>query len=266
MKFERELEVAKEAARKAGEVMEHYQENGFSVERKKTYNDLVTEADHEAQEVIVETIEDEFPEDGFLAEENDLRPEGEERVWVIDPIDGTKNFTHGFPFYCSSIALKEAGDVKVGAIISPPRNEFFTAVRGEGAWLDGEKLEVSEVGDLKDSLIIARISDMYEEERDIETDFLRDLLQQPSTFRRPGSAALDLGQVAAGRADGHALVAINEWDIAAGTLLIEEAGGTVRVQDSDVVDGYLEIVDSNGRIQDSLMEVFDRYARDQDRS
>ncbi|MDY6774340.1 MAG: inositol monophosphatase family protein, partial [Candidatus Nanohaloarchaea archaeon] len=184
-----------------------------------------------------------------------------DRVWVNDPIDGTKNFTHGFPYYCSSIALKEGDEVKVGAIISPPRDELFTAVKGEGAWLDGEEISVSGAESLEDSLIIARVSDLYEEERDTETAFLRDLLSQPSTFRRPGAAALDLAHVAAGRADGQALVAINEWDIAAGTLLVEEAGGEVRIQQSEVVDGYLELVDSNGKIQDRLEEVFDRHAR-----
>ncbi len=263
MGFEQELAVAKQAAQKAGEVMDRYRRDGFSIERKSSYTDIVTEADTEAQQVIVDTIQAEFPDDGFLGEENGLRPDGEGRVWVIDPIDGTTNFAHGFPYYCTSIGLKVDGERTVGVVNVPPQDELFTAVRGEGATMNGDPLETSDVGQLKDALVSARIADWSGVEGDlkeVETELLLDLLDTPSSFRRPGAAAIDLCNVAAGRFDGHALVIINEWDIAAGALIVEEAGGSVRVQDA-VFDDYLEIVDSNGRVQDELEEVFDRNVR-----
>ncbi|MDY6766298.1 MAG: inositol monophosphatase family protein, partial [Candidatus Nanohaloarchaea archaeon] len=131
---------------------------GFDIERKSSYTDLVTEADHAVQETVVETIAAEFPGDGFLAEEDDLRPEGEDRVWVIDPIDGTTNFAHGFPYYCTSIALQVDGEPVVGVVNRPPQEELFTAVRGGGASLNGTPIKVSGVDDLRDGLIAARLT------------------------------------------------------------------------------------------------------------
>ncbi|MDY6766226.1 MAG: inositol monophosphatase family protein, partial [Candidatus Nanohaloarchaea archaeon] len=159
MAYERELAVAKEAARNAAAVMARHQRDGFSIERKSSYTDLVTAADREAQQVIVDTIQAEFPDDGFLGEENDLRPDGEDRVWVIDPIDGTTNFAHGFPYYCTSIGLTVDGERTVGAVNVPPQDEMFTAVRGHGAELNGDPIETSDVDQLKDALVAARIAD-----------------------------------------------------------------------------------------------------------
>lgn len=259
-RFEAELAVATEAAREAGRVMEEYRADGVSVERKETYTDLVTDADREAQRTIIERIRDEFPGDGIKAEEDDVRPDGEDRVWVIDPIDGTTNFAHGLPFYCTSIGLRVEGERTVGAVYAPPQDELFTAVQGSGAELNGEPITVSATDALEDALVITRVSGRFDGEtyRDMEIAFLRDLLQQPSSFRRPGVAALDLCMVAAGRADGYAVISLSEWDIAAAALILEEAGGAARIQES-CVDGYLEIVGSNGRIQDDLTEVFDRH-------
>ncbi|MFB6167068.1 MAG: inositol monophosphatase [Candidatus Nanohaloarchaea archaeon] len=265
MAFERELEVAKEAARKAGEVMGHYRENGFEVDRKDSYTDLVTEADHEAQEVIVETIQEEFPEDGFLAEENDLRPGGEDRVWVIDPVDGTTNFVHGFPYYGTSIALRTGGVSKVGAVYLPSLDEMFSAVEDGGATVNGKEIRVSDVEELRDSLLFIPLHDSSREELGKGLELVDDAIRNPASYRRPGAAAPDLCMVASGRADGIAMSSINPWDIAAGELIIREAGGSVRVQDS-ITDGYLETVASNGKIQEQLEEVFDRNVRDQDRS
>ncbi|MDY6769565.1 MAG: inositol monophosphatase family protein [Candidatus Nanohaloarchaea archaeon] len=263
MEFEQELDVAVTAAERAAEVMARYRREGFEVERKTSYTDLVTEADRECQEVIVETIQEEFPGDGFLGEEDGLRPDGEDRVWVIDPIDGTTNFAHGFPWYCSSIGLRVDGERTVGVVNVPPQDELFTAVRGEGAFMNGEPISPSGVKDIRDGLIVARIADWSGVEGDLkglESRLLNDLLSTPTSFRRPGAAAVDLCNVAAGRVDGQLLVVINEWDVAAGALVLEEAGGTARIQDA-VFDDYIEIVSSNGHIQDELEEVFDRHVR-----
>lgn len=256
MDYAKELEVAKTAAREAGEIMEEYHENGFEISRKSAYSDLVTEADMACQDAIIDIIRESFPDDGFLAEENDQIPDGQNRVWVIDPIDGTRNYTHGFPMYCTSIALKVDGESVVGVVYAPRLDELFSAVRGEGAWLNGEPIQVSHTDEMRDALVIARISDYTPAIRDMETDLLRSLLEQGASFRRPGTAALDMCMVACGRMDGHVLLTINEWDIAAGRLIVKEADGAARVRDAAVGD-YLELVASNGNIQEKLVTFLD---------
>ncbi len=264
MSHETELAVATDAAEAAGDIMLDYRRDGFAVERKSAYTDLVTEADHACQERIVEMLHDAFPDDTIRGEEEMELPDGENgREWIIDPIDGTTNFVHGFPFFCTSIALVADGDPVVGVVYAPVLDEMYTAVRGEGAELDGEQISVSAVDGIPDALVATRLTDWGNHDGDlidVETAFLHDLLSQPSAFRRPGSAALDMCMVAAGRMDGHALATINRWDIAAGTLIVEEAGGTVRVDDA-VFDGYLEVVASNGNIQADLERLFDRAIR-----
>lgn len=260
MAFEEELAVAKRAARAAGEVMERYRSDGFSVERKSAYTDLVTEADEAVQERVVEEIRSEFPGDGFLGEENDLSPDGEDRVWVIDPIDGTTNFVHGFPYYCTSIGLRVEGEEQVGVVYAPRQDELFAARRGGGATLDGDPIETSGVTELADALVVGRLTNWGNNPRRVkraEAAFLDDLVDRPSSFRRPGAAALDLANIAAGRLDATAQVTICDWDVAAGRVLLEEAGGAVRLRDA-IVDGYLELVATNGPLQDELERVFDR--------
>ncbi len=263
MDFSDELRVAKDAAREAGRIMQQYQRDGFSVDHKDTYTDIVTEADVQCQEAIISRINDAFPDDGFLAEENEQTPDGEDRVWVIDPIDGTKNFAHGFPFYCTSIALQVDGESQVGVVYTPENDELFAAVRGEGATVNGTAITVSRINDLRDALVLARLTSRNADIRKKESAFLEAVLQRPSSFRRPGSAALDLCHIACGRADAHALVTINPWDIAAGTLIVEEAGGAVRTQEA-IIDGYVEIVASNGTLQDDITALFDEHVRNTD--
>lgn len=261
MTYSDELQAGKEAAREAGRIMEEHRADGLDLKRKSTYTDIVTDADVACQEAIIDTISDAFPDDGFLAEENEMTPDGESRVWVIDPIDGTTNFSHGFPSYCTSIALQVDGETQAGVVYAPRRDELFAAERGKGATLNGNDIRVSDVDDFRDALVLTRLSDRNPDILERENTFLRELLQYPSSFRRPGSAALDLCHVACGRADAHALVTINEWDIAAGALIVEEAGGSVRTQEA-IVDGYVEIVDSNGTLQTELEALFDKHVRD----
>lgn len=260
MAYDDELAVAKRAARDAGRIMQEYRETGFEVGRKSAYADLVTEADIACQQHIIETISEAFPEDGFLAEENDRVPDGQDRVWVIDPIDGTRNFTHGFPFYCTSIALKVDEDVVVGVVYTPVQDELFSAVKDDGAELNGDQITVSDTDALRDALIVTRMSDYTASIHQIEHDILQALLDAGASFRRPGAAALDMCQVAAGRVDGHVLVTINEWDIAAGSLIVEEAGGAVEIRDA-VTGDYLELVASNGSLQDELGALLEKYVR-----
>lgn len=263
MKYEAELEVAIDAAAKAAKVMQEYQKDGFSIDRKETYTDRVTAADIECQEIIVDHLSDHFPEDGFLAEEDGLTPEDEDRVWVIDPIDGTNNYTHGLPYYCTSIALRIDNTSMIGVVYSHVNDELFCAVRGEGAWLNGDPIQVSSVNELRDALVAARLTDTEKENGKLyerEERFMNELLATPSSFRHIGSAALDACYVACGRLDGQVLATINEWDIAAGRLIIEEAGGTFRQQDA-IFDEYTEFIASNGELQDRLETVFDETVR-----
>ncbi len=255
--FAEELAVAKQAARRAGETMQQHRRDGFTIDRKSTYTDMVTEADHACEEVVVDTIRDAFPADGLLTEEETTNQDGD-RVWVVVPIDGTTNFVHGFPHYCTSIALRVDGDPVVGVVHNPVHDHTYTAVAGQDAARNGQPLQVSDVDALRDALVITRLSDRHEPTREVENAFLRDLLRQPSSFRRIGSAALQCCYVAEGVADANVLVTIRDWDIAAGRLIVEEAGGTVRVQDA-VRDGYLEIVASNGHVQDALEEMLDGH-------
>ncbi|MDZ7687555.1 MAG: inositol monophosphatase family protein [Halobacteriales archaeon] len=261
MEFSDEVETAKEAAYEAGDVMRRYRRDGFGVEQKGSRTNLVTEADREAQESVVEILCDEFPEDGVLAEEDDLQPDGEDRVWVIDPIDGTTNFVHGFPYYCVSIALRVEGETKVGVVSAPPFDETYHAVRGQGAFSDGDMLSVSETSDPRDALVSAGVySWASDETNEVQTRLVSELVGTPVSFRFAGASALEYCHLAHGYFDGMLQVLAKPWDVEAGTLVVEEAGGTVRERDS-VVDGYVEVVASNGRLQGDLEEIFDRNVR-----
>jgi len=266
MEFSDELETAKEAASAACDVMEKHRRDGFEVESKESRTDFVTEADRKAQEETVDILSEAFPEDGFLGEEDDLHPDGEERVWVIDPIDGTTNFVHGFPYYCVSVALRVDGESQVGVVSAPALNETYHAVRGNGAfWENGEgedTLEVSEVSELTESLVVTDVSSWASEAtNEYQLNVVDKLVGTPVSFRFPGASALELCHLGRGYLDGKILVLAKPWDIAAGTLIAEEAGGEVRKRDS-VVDGYVEVVASNERIQDGLEEIFDRRVRE----
>lgn len=261
MEFSDELETAKEATHKAGEVMERYRQDGFEVERKGSRTDFVTEADREAQKKTVNVLSEEFPEDGFLGEEDGLNPDGEDRVWAIDPIDGTMNFVHGFPYYCVSIALLVDGESQVGVVSTPALDETYHAVRGEGAFSEEGALSVSGTSDSHDALVSTGVySWASEETKEHQLNIVRDLVDTPISFRFAGASALEYCHIASGFFDGKLQVLAKPWDVEAGTLLVEEAGGEVRKRDS-VVDGFVEVVASNGPLQEELEDILDRGVR-----
>lgn len=261
MEFSDELRIAKEAARKAGEVIKQYRREGFEVERKGSRTDFVTEADREAQRKVVETIEDEFPGDGFLGEEDGLKPDGENRVWVIDPIDGTTNFVHGYPYYCVSIGLRVGGESVVGVVSAPAFGETYHAVRDEGAFCDEGAVSVSDVSDTEDALVSTGVySWASEETNETQIRLVRALIEAPVSFRFAGASALDYCHLARGFFDGKLQVLAKPWDVSAGTLIVEEAGGSVRERES-VVDGYVELVASNSRLQEDFESLFDKSVR-----
>jgi len=227
------IDAAIAAARAGGGVLEGYWRSlprGSISEKKK--NDFVTRADKESEEAIVAAIREVYPEDGFLGEEGGRRGSGEEaRTWIIDPLDGTTNFIAGFPFWCVSVAARERGEIVAGVVWDPLRGELYAAERGGGAFRNGERLRVTEQPDLDGAFLSTGFPFRSKDRIDLYLALFRELFQHARAIRRAGSAALDLANVAAGVFDGFFEFRLSIWDIAAGALLIEEAGG--RVTDFD---------------------------------
>jgi myo-inositol-1(or 4)-monophosphatase len=204
---------------------------------QKGRNDYVSEVDRMAEREIINIIKTAYPDHGILAEESGAH-EGNDYIWIIDPLDGTTNFLHGFPQYAVSIALKHKGKLEVGVIYDPLRDELFTAKRGGGAMLNNRKLRVTQPNSLKGALLGTGFPFKTDTHLDAYTGMFRALTTECSGIRRAGSAALDLAYVAAGRLDGYWEIGIMEWDMAAGILLIKEAGGVVT--DFSFNDNYVE--------------------------
>jgi myo-inositol-1(or 4)-monophosphatase len=232
------LNTAVKAARRAGALINRASlDIDLLTVRSKRENDFVSEVDHAAEQVIIDTLLAAYPKHSILAEESGVTGESEYQ-WVIDPLDGTTNFLHGFPQYAISIALLHRGQLSQAVVYDPTRNELFTASRGRGAFLNDRRIRVSKRDKLKSALIGTGFPFRDFTHLDAYLGMFRDLVQKTAGLRRPGSAALDLAWVAAGRTDGFFELGLNTWDIAAGCLLILEAGGLV----SDIQGGenYLQ--------------------------
>jgi myo-inositol-1(or 4)-monophosphatase len=247
----RELEAALSAARSAGEVLRI----SFGAEHAITYKgevDLVTEVDEEAERVIREELLGTFPTYGMLAEEGG-KLEGQEAArWIVDPLDGTTNYAHGLPIFCVSIALERSGEVVLGVVHDPMGEETFVAQRGRGATLNGDPIRVSDTDELIRALIVTGFPyDRVEMPEALEL-FGR-LAATTRGMRRLGSAALDLCYVASGRLDGYYERGIWPWDLAAGSVILEEAGGKLTNYRGDDLDlAGREIVASNGRLHAAI--------------
>jgi len=228
-----QVNIAQRAARQAGNILRRAAEDVSVISvQKKGVNDFVTEVDRASEKKIIEVISKIYPDHGFLGEESGLvegRGEGRDWLWVIDPLDGTTNFIHGFPHYCISIALKHKGKVEHALIYDPLRDEEFTASKGRGAMLNGRRLRVTQPAGLEGTLISTGFPyrKNQAEHMDAYLAMFKDIAENVAGLRRPGSAALDLAWLAAGRVDGFFEMGLQEWDIAAGTLLVTEAGGLI---------------------------------------
>ena len=218
-------QTAEEAARRAGHVLRAWSSK-FTV-REKSKSNLVTEADEAAQVAIYEFIHGRYPSHRFCGEEG-LSVESPDSPyrWVIDPLDGTTNYVHGFPYYAVSIGLECRGEMIVGVVFDPVHDEMFLAVRGEGATLNRRPLHCSDVGGLDQALLIASLPVATSESDAAVRRFLK-TLPAAQTVQRTGSAALNLANIAAGRVDGFWSTSLKPWDMAAGILLVEEAGGRI---------------------------------------
>jgi myo-inositol-1(or 4)-monophosphatase len=254
------LEGAVEAARAAGAVIQEGARNrgNLNIERK-TANDFVSEIDKRAERVIIDTLSERFPGHGFKAEESG--ESGSSRyTWLIDPLDGTTNFLHGIPYYCVSIALRIDDAVVAGVVFDPTSGRQFTATRGNGAFLDGNPIRVSGRSGLTEAVVGTGLPFKDWHYLDDYLHSLREIMQRVAGVRRPGAAALDIAYVAAGWVDGHWEKGLNAWDVGAGSLLVEEAGGAVSTftGSASFLNSGQIIVGSPG-VHAALLDVLRRY-------
>ena len=223
------LNIAVRAARSAGNIITRYADQVDTLTvTNKSHNDFVTEVDQQAEQEIIRTIRKAYPEHAILAEESGQH-EGNEYEWIIDPLDGTTNFLYGFPHFAISIAVRHKGRLEQAVIYDPMRQELFTASRGRGATLNDRRIRVTNRRGLDGALLGTGIAFRASQAKWTEAyfDMMKALIPGSAGIRRAGSAALDLAYVACGRLDGFWELDLNLWDIAAGVLLIEEAGGLI---------------------------------------
>ncbi|ANA40869.1 MULTISPECIES: inositol monophosphatase family protein [Geobacter] len=249
------LAVAAEAARRAGKLQRERLWTDHDI-RYKGEIDLVTEVDEACEELIVATIRAAFPDHDILAEEQ-TRETGTSRYrWIVDPLDGTTNYAHGFPWFCVSIALEIDGEMAVGVVYQPVMDELFSAVKGEGAFVNGRPIHVSSRAPLNQCLLATGFP--YDRTRGNENNIDNFYCFQfaARAVRRAGAAALDLACVAAGRLDGYWELKLKPWDVAAGCLLVTEAGGRVTTHNGDPFSvSEHRILASNGLIHDEMLAV-----------
>lgn len=244
------------AVEAAGAILIEKAREGFHVEYKAAVN-LVTDADRAAEQSIVSAIRQSFPDHRVLAEEGSTAGSAASPYqWIIDPLDGTTNFAHGFPFYSVSIGLEYAGTCVLGVVLDPVRHELFTAELEAGAWLNGTAIRVSRTEKLDQSLLVTGFAYDIRENPNNNLDHFARLSLHSQGVRRTGSAALDLCYVAAGRFDGFWEVKLNPWDMAAGSVILREAGGLATSFKKDAFTIYgQQLVATNGLIHDELLRL-----------
>jgi myo-inositol-1(or 4)-monophosphatase len=250
------LNIAVRAARRAGEVIARAvpRVEGLEVTAKGR-NDFVTEVDRAAEREIIAIIRKHYPSHAILAEESGASGD-DETVWIIDPLDGTTNFLHGFPTFAVSIACERRGRLEHAVVYDPMRQELFTASRGEGAQLDGKRIRVSKRRSLEGALIGTGFPFRVEAEHvDAYLAMLRAVMMEAAGVRRPGAAALDLAYVAAGRLDAFWELGLKPWDTAAGALLIQEAGGRIGTPSGGEYQRSENVVAGNPRTYTALLEL-----------
>ena len=247
--------LAIESARKAGGILKENLGRRKSVEFKGAI-DLVTEVDRLSEDFIVGEIERAFPGHGILAEESAEKVKASPYKWIIDPLDGTTNFSHGFPFFCVSIAFEEHGKVVLGAVYDPMMDELFTAEEGHGAFLNGERIRVSGTDSLDTSLLATGFPYDLRSSKENNIDHFARFSIKAQAIRRAGSAALDLCYTASGRFDGYWEMKLRPWDVAAGALIAAEAGGKLTDFKGGPFSIYgRECLASNGLVHDQMVRI-----------
>lgn len=254
------LELAIEAALEAGRFLKMNIGKIKQIEHKQgEERNLVTEMDKKAEQLIIEKIRKRYPQHNFLGEESGSHKAASDYKWIIDPLDGTTNFTHGLQIFCTSIALEYKGEIVLGAIYDPSMDELFTAEKGKGAYLNNRKIHVSEATRLMESLIVTGFPYDIKDNPYNAVQHFSNFLMECQAVRRLGSAALDLSYVACGRFDGFWEVSLNPWDMAAGVLFVEEAGGKFTNFKGFPSDIYTpNVLATNGLIHQHMVDVLRR--------
>jgi myo-inositol-1(or 4)-monophosphatase len=248
----------KELALEAGDILKE----GYGKDHQVTYKgpiDIVTEIDKKSEDMLVKRILDAFPSHSIITEESGFLDGENENRWFIDPVDGTSNYAKGFPIFCVSIAYAHKGKLTLAAVFDPLREELFTAERGQGAWLNGNQMHVTNTHKLIDSMLVTGFPYDLEQKENNLNNFVV-LSHHVQTIRRLGSAVLDQAYVAAGRLDGYWEIGLSPWDIAAGTLLIEEAGGLVTTMrgDRDYFKPPYDVIAANPKLHAKMIEILDK--------
>ncbi|MCU1288266.1 MAG: Inositol-monophosphatase [Acidobacteria bacterium] len=252
------LNFAIETAREAGQILLEKFGKKINISLKGEIN-LVTEADLASEKLIIEKIRSHYPKHDILAEESGesvVTIDGDHKwKWIIDPLDGTTNYAHGYPCFCVTLALEHNGEIVIGATFDPTRDEMFSAEKGQGANLNNRRIRVSETEKLGDALIVTGFSYDFKGKENFARH-LNDFFMSSRGVRRDGSAAIDMAYVACGRFDGFWEEGLNPWDVAAGKLLIEEAGGTVSYYDGSPFSVYAPpICASNSLIHAEMLNI-----------
>lgn len=252
------MAAAQDAARTAGAILRENIQGRRTISYKGDIN-LVTEMDTRSERAIVSTLRSAFPGHGILAEEGTVLRNDSGFTWIIDPLDGTTNYAHGYPCFSVSIALEQSGEIVLGVVYDPMRDELFSASKGAGAFLNGVRLAVSPVDELIRSLLATGFPYDRKVSEKNNLDYFHELLMASQEVRRDGSAALDLCYVASGRFDGFWELKLKAWDVAAGSLIVSEAGGAV----SDLAGNPLdlhgeEILATNGNIHRKMIAVMEK--------
>jgi myo-inositol-1(or 4)-monophosphatase len=259
------INVAIKAARAAGAIINRAALDVEAVRiSQKLVNDFVTDVDHAAEQIIIETLLAAYPGHGIWAEESGREhgAKDSEFVWIIDPLDGTTNFIHGLPVYCVSIALAVKGKIEQAVIYDPSRNDLFTATKGRGAYLNDRRLRVSKRIRMQECLISTGFAFRPTDDFGGYLQMMGDMMQRTAGLRRPGAAALDLAYVAAGYTDGFFEKGLQPWDVAAGSLLVTEAGGLVGnfTGEPDFLE-QSECMAGNPRIYGQLVTILGKYSK-----
>jgi myo-inositol-1(or 4)-monophosphatase len=254
------LDTAVEIAREAGALLSRYFERKVAFELKGEF-DLVTEADRASEGLVVERLRSHFPSHGITAEEGSSQASASEYRWYVDPLDGTTNFAHGYPMFNVTLALENRGELIAGVIYDPIRDELFSAERGGGAYLNGRRIHVSRTERLQDSLVATGFPSR-KRHQNINVHFFYQLAMATHGVRRAGSAALDLAYTACGRLDAFWEFGLQPWDMAAGILMVEEAGG--RSSDMNGGRNTLQsphVLTDNGIIHEEIVHLFGEIFR-----
>jgi myo-inositol-1(or 4)-monophosphatase len=259
------LNVAVKAARAAGAIINRAALDVEAVRvSQKQVNDFVTEVDHASEAAIIETLLGAYPNHAIWAEESGKAhgKQDSDHVWIIDPLDGTTNFIHGFPVYCVSIALQVKGRVEQACIYDPTRNDLFTATRGRGAFMNERRIRVSKRTDLRQSLVSTGFPFRPGDNFNNYLRMMAEVMQRTAGLRRPGAAALDLAYVAAGFTDGFFETGLSPWDVAAGSLLVTEAGGLIGnfTGEPDFME-QRECVAGNPKVYAQMVSILHKYSK-----